>query len=248
MNKQVEKKYSRSHIGEAFITNEGYTGEVVDGGKVEGTCTVKIGKWVSQVIYSTVKRGSIHNPYHPSLLGIGYKGEGAYNIAENGKHTVAYIKWKSMFMRCYSEEHLKKYPTYNDVTVCKEWHNFQNFAKWFHEDSNYQEGWHLDKDLLAGDVKAYSPVTCVFIPEELNTFLIEQLSTNTSGYRGVSWCNDTKKWRALLGTGKKRQSLGRFDSKEKAYNAYSEARAIKAAEYREIFKSILPATALKHIK
>ena len=39
---------------------------------------------------------------------------------------------------------------YLDVTVCEEWHNFQNFAKWFYE--NYYEisgeKMRLDKDIL----------------------------------------------------------------------------------------------------
>ena len=41
---------------------------------------------------------------------------------------------------------------------------------------------------------------------------------NTSGFIGVSWYKASQKWRADVGTGKKKIYLGLFNTKEDAYN------------------------------
>ncbi|WP_321326805.1 hypothetical protein [Thiomicrorhabdus sp.] len=109
---------------------------------------------------SSVKTGRIKNPMKPYVEGIGYIGVGKYK-----EGTTAYKKWAAMLSRCYGKE-MKN--AYIDVTVCKEWRNYQNFAKWFHEESNYQDGWQLDKDILSRGQRIYSPNTCLFVPKGVN--------------------------------------------------------------------------------
>lgn len=46
--------------------------------------------------------------------------------------------------------------------------------------------------------------------------------TNTSGYKGVSFRSDTKKWQAALTKNYKKISLGCYDTAEQAYQAYLE--------------------------
>ena len=68
-----------------------------------------------------------------------------------------------MIRRCYAD--LENCSSYKDVIVCKEWHNFQNFAKWY-EDNYYQfrdEIMQVDKDILKHGNKEYSPD--IFISE-----------------------------------------------------------------------------------
>jgi len=90
-----------------------------------------------------------------------------------------------MLRRCYDPKSHIKHPTYKNVTVCKEWHNFQVFAEWF--EAQHKEEWYeLDKDLLSRDNKIYSPETCLLIPCSLNSFLPNSQTNNTSGYTGVS--------------------------------------------------------------
>ena len=45
-------------------------------------------------------------------------------------------------------------------------------------------------------------------------------SKNTSGYKGVSYRKDTGKWSAQLMKNKKHISLGSYETKEEAYQAY----------------------------
>lgn len=96
------------------------------------------------------------------VCGVGINDSYVGCTCEHGQHIISYSIWKAMLARCYSASHHKRYPTYSNCSVCKEWHLFSNFKKWF--DENYIEGYHLDKDILVQDNKVYSPQTCVFIP------------------------------------------------------------------------------------
>lgn len=79
----------------------------------------------------------------------------------------SYIIWHSMMRRGLYDK--SKFKSYVDVDVCEEWHDFEKFDKWF--DANYRDGLQLDKDLLCKDKKIYSPETCCFLPQKINTTL-----------------------------------------------------------------------------
>lgn len=108
--------------------------------------------------------------YDKSAYGVGYIGEGAYKISFKRVFYPHYIYWRTMMKRCYSDHFHTQFPTYKDCSVVKDWHNFQNFAKWY--DENYyeigEEMMHLDKDILVKGNKVYSPETCVFVPQSIN--------------------------------------------------------------------------------
>lgn len=107
-----------------------------------------------------IKSGDIKDKIKPSAYGVGFIGNGKYKPTMNRIATKAYTVWRDMIRRCYSEKSLKKCPTYNNVSVCDEWHNFQNFAEWF--SVNYIQGHELDKDIKIGGNKVYSPESCIF--------------------------------------------------------------------------------------
>lgn len=56
-------------------------------------------------------------------------------------------------------------------------------------------------------------------------------SNNRSGFKGVQWHPQTKKWRARIGFNGKHQSLGLFKSPEEAHAAYAEAAEKLFGEY-----------------
>lgn len=78
-----------------------------------------------------------------------------------------YIKWKTMLERCYSLKYQKKNPTYIGCSVCPEWRYFSAFRLWM-ENQKWQ-GLQLDKDLLVKGNKVYSPNTCCFLPQAINS-------------------------------------------------------------------------------
>ena len=49
-------------------------------------------------------------------------------------------------------------------------------------------------------------------------------TNNTSGYIGVSWSKNMKKWESYITSNQKRIKLGYFDDPEKAHQAYVEAK------------------------
>lgn len=189
----------------------------------------------------SVDTGSIRDPYHPFVYGVGYLGEGpypaSYNKGGNKISSPAYEVWGSKLKNCYGKS--KRSHIYEDVEFCEEWLNFQVFAKWFYSQTKiYGKGGFVDKDLLFLGNREYSPETCVYIPPAVNS-----LFTGTSGnISGVHWCNTQQKWVAqiqrgeLTAQGKKKQSyLGRFNCKQTADTAYYSA---KLAHVKEV--------ALKH--
>lgn len=114
-----------------------------------------------------VIRGNIKDVFAPTVEGVGFLG-----TTRKVSRTPAYLCWKHMIVRCYSENYHSTRETYKDCYVCEEWLNFCNFEEWFLE--NYVEGYHLDKDLLVQGNRRYSPEACCFLPPTLNSTIVEK--------------------------------------------------------------------------
>ena len=146
--------------------------------------------------YNSFKKGNIKNPYHPEIHNVGYIGQGHYKSRdENSDKTKAYNIWSHMLRRCYDPYYINKNPAYINCYVCDEWHNFQNFAKWYEE--NYyeikNEGVQLDKDILCKGNKIYSPTTCIFVPQKINTLILKCGKSRGEYLIGVSYHKQHKK-------------------------------------------------------
>lgn len=113
-----------------------------------------------------IRRGGVKDRLAPSVCGVGYVGEGRFKPSIDGKQTKIYSTWSSMITRCYNKNNQTRQPTYIGCSVCEEWHNFQNFAKWMNE-MDY-EGKQLDKDIKIKGNKVYSPNTCMFVSHSEN--------------------------------------------------------------------------------
>lgn len=116
--------------------------------------------YVTEVRSNAMNKGNVKD--RSTGKSVGFIGEGAYNSTHP-----AYYVWKNMIARCYESTHPNFY-LYGakGVTVCSEWHNYQNFAKWY--DCNVVQGRHLDKDILSSKQKIYSPSTCKFVTPRKN--------------------------------------------------------------------------------
>lgn len=119
-----------------------------------------------------IKNGEVKDRLAPSVLGIGYLGDGEYKSGVSSKINKAYYVWRGMLQRCYCPKSLVKNPTYKGCEVDKEWHNFQVFAEWF--SNTYpcdNKSYELDKDILSGSRvgKLYSEITCKWVPSQENS-------------------------------------------------------------------------------
>lgn len=163
------------------------------------------------------------------VRGVGYIGEGKYT-SWNSKR--ARGVWDGILCRCYSEDRVIKFPSYRDCTVHEDWHNFQNFAKWFEE--NYIEGWHLDKDILVPGNKIYGPDTCCFVPQEINNNFVKRLKRKANGL--PSRVNKTKGSRVRFYTHLDNSRKFSTVDEAEAYYLYLKSLAIEtlADKYREL--------------
>lgn len=197
--------------------------------------------------YTEFKNISIKNPHDKSVFGIGYIGEGKYTMSENGKHTIQYEYWRGMLRRCYDEKYQLKQASYIGCSVCDEWLNFQVFSKWFDENyyTLYGENMCLDKDILNKNNKIYSPETCVFVPNRINTLFVKQQLKRGLYPIGVSTdkrCNKYQaRCRVYIDGKTNRKHLGLFDTPKKAfYDGYKPFKESYIKEVADEYKDIIP--------
>ena len=193
--------------------------------------------------YQEFRKGKIKNPYDKIVFGVGYIGKGGYipYIKETKRKTESYNYWERMLQRGYSEDYKNKKSTYKDVTVCEEWHNFQNFAKWY-EDNYYEiEGLgkvQLDKDILNKGNKIYSPNSCIFVPTRINQLFAKADALRGDFPIGVSRSGNKFRTRLHILNGEK--YLGTFNTPEEAFYAYKTFKEQYIKEVAEEYKDKIP--------
>lgn len=141
-----------------------------------------------------------------------------------------YGTWKRMLDRCYFSG--GAFPTYKDKEVCKEWLTFSNFKSWMEKQD--WEGKDLDKDLINGSTREYSPTSCCFVDKRINLLL------------GVS---DGKRGDTLLGVTRHRtvkgdkfkarcagRYLGLFSTQKPAHDLWKCAKAFDIEQAVLLFK------------
>lgn len=144
----------------------------------------------------------------------------------HGKREPSYEAWVNMIYRCYSSRLHDRRPGYKETQVCDEWKLYSNFKKWWHEHSI--NGWDLDKDLINGSLKIYSPETCIYIPRWVNTFLRVKPAHKDLPI-GCSFHKASGKYRAVINIESKLVHLGLFDNPIQAHYAWK----AKKLEYLE---------------
>ena len=91
--------------------------------------------------------------------------------------------WRSMLQRCYMQNESQK--TYIGCSVVNEWHNFQNFAKWFELNWPKDGGlYELDKDIKVKGNKTYGPDFCLFVTKQENLSDKSVATTLMNGFTG----------------------------------------------------------------
>ena len=112
----------------------------------------------------------------PTVYGVGYLGVGEYRARSEKKGmTKEYVMWTNMLSRCYGQPYRDNpYNSlrYAECTVCDEWHNFQNFAKWCNEQPSFgKPKYSLDKDLTEFGNTVYCPEKCYIVAPKVNSVI-----------------------------------------------------------------------------
>ena len=172
--------------------------------------------------WNNAVRGLVMDRMMPKVYGIGYIGGVEYKSSTSSGNTKAYDAWRGILGRCYDSRIQERHPSYIGCKICKEWHNFQTFAKWFYD--NYQEGLDIDKDIL-GCGKLYSPDTCQFITRQENSEYASAKRYSMSSpcgdiveiYNMAKFCRENnlssrKMYRVISGAAGKHKGWTRADS------------------------------------
>lgn len=185
--------------------------------------------------YDLFQKGSIKNPYSPSVFGVGIAGN-KHISRINGEYTKEYRAWQNMLGRCFT----KTYETYDDVTCCEEWLLFDNFYEWLHSQENFEkwlngEKWAIDKDILVKGNKIYSPNTCCLVPNSVNILFLTRKKSRGDLPIGVHYKEESKKYMAYCSSGKKgsHDYLGLHETKEGAFLAYKNHKESKIKQVAE---------------
>lgn len=141
-----------------------------------------------------------------------------------------------MFKRCYDPKSLARDPTYIGCTVHPDWHNFQNFAKWF-ECQYRTDGWQLDKDLTIEGNKVYSSDTCTFVPHQINSLLTDRGSARGDLPQGV--VRKGERYVARLNLDGKLHYLGTYATPEEAFKIYKFAKEENIKRMAGLWKGLI---------
>lgn len=198
------------------------------GGYLDVTIRFKITGFETKVRSSNVSSGEVKDKLSPIVYGIGFIGDGKY-----GGDSAYYQIWHSMIQRCYSSSVHERQPTYIGCTVCQEWHNFQNFAKWC--ELNHPGGvgeYQLDKDLKVIGNKIYSPDKCIFVAKLVNGFATDRAAKRGDCMIGVYFEESRGKFQSYCSNPftKKREFLGRHEDELKAHLAWRKRKSELAHE------------------
>ena len=189
-------------------------------------------------IYANFQKGSIKNPFYPSVYGISITGN-KYPRSINCKMTKEYDTWIHILQRCFDDKLKEKQPSYKDKECCEEWLYYPNFYEWLHSQSNFDKWyngkrWAIDKDILVKRNKVYSPKNCCLIPQNVNCLFLKREAERGKYPIGVRYTNDRFLAVCRNPLLDKAVELGYYSTPEKAFQVYKEYKEMIIKQVAEI--------------
>lgn len=217
------------HLQEEKYNNQGCLMKIVEYNKSNNIIVEFQDKYKTRVhsIYANFKSGSIKNPYYPSVYGVGIIGT-KYPRSSNCRNIKEYETWRHILRRCYDGELKGRQPTYNGVSCCEEWLNYENFYEWLHNQPNFEKWykgkrWAVDKDIFIKRNKIYSPENCCLVPQNVNCLFLKREAERGNYPIGVSY-RDGYGFIASCHSPftNSKKELGCYSTPEKAFGVYKD--------------------------
>lgn len=157
-------------------------------------------------------------------VGVNDSPEEMQYLTSEGKKGMCpyYQTWTAMLRRCYSSKSHQDRPSYIHCSVDPIWHSFCAFRDWMKQQA--WQGMHLDKDILVPSNTCYSPQTCVFVPPEVNAFLLSRERGRGQWPIGVVQTSNSSTFMARISIDGKNKYLGNFPTPEEAHQAWKKAK------------------------
>ena len=235
----------KQYIGKIYYNKHNESATVIDYNKITDVTIQYDNGYIEHKDLKVLKEGMFKSPYSKTVCGVGYIGKGNYecSIKVNGKNVVTeeYNHWQHMIKRCYSENYLRKMPTYQDCSVCDEWLCFQNFAQWYNENKWSEISTFLDKDILVKGNRVYSPETCVLVDNDINLLFIKSQKVRGELPIGVIWQKNNHNYVARCSVyGKGMKHIGVFNNPTDAFYAYKNFKESHIKQIADEYKSKYP--------
>tara|TARA_Y100000114_G_C11764120_1_gene332330 strand:+ start:25522 stop:26199 length:678 start_codon:yes stop_codon:yes gene_type:complete len=198
------------------------------------------------------KNKIVHVKLYEDLLKDGEWQIRTHRTTEEGLYercvTLSGQRWESLLKRCSSSGSEQiKHPRYEGVT--NKFRDFQDFVNWSRMEVGYEQrelvggkswAWSLDKDILGGDSKVYSPDTCIFVPININTFLTARNTLRGEYPIGVSWKDKNQKFQARVRGNGTSLYLGLYETAEEAHRAWQVGKVSVGRELAKSFEDCHP--------
>lgn len=147
---------------------------------------------------TAILKGNIKDNYCVSVFNIGFLGDYDGN---KGKDPL-YKTWCQMLSRCYNE----KNPYYRrDCFVSEDWHCFNTFKDDCKNLLGYKDminnpciKYSLDKDFIFQNNNIYTKEKCCFMPQDLNSFILNMSKNRDFKFEGIHYRKDCKTYRASI--------------------------------------------------
>ena len=207
------------NVGDVISTNSGACRVTKYETRLRVTVTFIDTGYTKTTSTQALRRGSVKDPYFPSIRGVACLGEGKFRASIHSRLTPEYKLYLSVTTRCYDTEFQQKNPTYRKCRLCEDWLNFQTFARDVSQMKNFgRRGFDLDKDLRILGNKEYGPSACSFIPHCINTVLLRREAEGVYLQDGGGFLTKLRMYNENV-------YLGTFKSKRKAMSIYREAKS-----------------------
>lgn len=147
--------------------------------------------------------------------------------------------WSDIKNRCNpNNRYQKKQPTYVGCCMSATFADFQKFTDWHVSQIGFGlPDYEIDKDILVKSNREYSEDLCVLVPNKLNLFLCDRSRFRGEYPVGVSWCKNSKKFRAQIRIDSCKKSIGYYTTIDGAYTAYKAAKEAEAFRWYERLSS-----------
>ncbi len=226
-------------VGQVFKSSNGSIATIVEYLNNKNV-TIEYPSGYRQVVQlANLRRGAFKDTMAISVAEVGSLGTEPFHYKDQ-----SYITWCNMLRRVYKPKEGAEKEAYKDCSVTKDWLLLTNFRKWFNNQI-YEKGYQLDKDLLFKNNKIYAPETCIFLPQELNKFLLDRVRHRGSCPVGVSFKVRNDKWDAKISIESRTQHLGLFNSPISAFYAYKEAKELEAKRLAHKWKEKVDSKVVK---
>lgn len=114
--------------------------------------------------------GKVCDPLKKTVCGIGYLGYSKHSKKlEPAVRKRIFQRWTGMMRRCYDKSS-RRFKNYKDCSVAEVWHSRGAFTDWCWETNPKGLG-QLDKDMRVSGNRVYSPETCMWVTNRLNSVL-----------------------------------------------------------------------------